>query len=60
VASIFLTNEIHSLINDLFTFDPAFFLSLVVLITAIKQSEKFKRPLGDESLTEDKDTESKK
>jgi len=37
-----------------------FFLSLVVLITAIKQTEKFKKPLGDESLTEDKDTESKK
>lgn len=35
-------------------------LSLVVLITAIKQTEKFKKPLGDESLTDDKDTESKK
>jgi hypothetical protein len=35
------------------------FLSLVVLITAIKQSEKLKKPVADDSLTADKDTESK-
>lgn len=35
-------------------------LSLIVLITAIKQSEKLKKPVADDSRKTDKDTESKK